>query len=87
MAARPGDSDGVQCRVERAVAGAVEAVPGSLSAAGFQWCHSGEGGEGCLVADPAAVGSADEQLGGGDGADARLGEQRWAGGVLADQGE
>jgi hypothetical protein len=79
VAAQPGDGDGVQ--------GSVEAVPDPLPAAGFQRGGAGERGEGGLVADPAAVGPADEQLGGGDRADAGFGEQRRPGRMLFDQGE
>ena len=82
VAAHPGDRDGVQGAVEVAVAAAVEPVPGPLSAAGLQRGDAGEGGEGGFVADPAAVGPADQQLRSDDGADAGFGEQRRAGGVL-----
>ena len=87
VAAHPGDGDGVQGPVEVAVAAAVESVSGPLPAAGFQRGGAGQGGEGGLAADPAAVGPADEQLRGDDGADAGLGEQGRPGRVLFEQGE
>ena len=51
MASHPGDGDGVQSAVECSVAAAVEAVPGALSAAGFERGHAGEGGERGFVTD------------------------------------
>jgi len=42
----------VQGSVERAVTAAVEAMAGSLSAAGLEWADAGESGEGRLAADP-----------------------------------
>ena len=73
VAAHACDGDGVQGPVEVAVAAAVEAMSGSLAAAGFKRGDAGESGACGFVTDPAAVGPADEQLGGGDGADAGLG--------------
>ena len=87
MAAHPGDGDGVQGAVEAAVAAAVEAVAGALTAAGFQRGDAGEGGEGGFVADASAVGPADQQLRGDDGADTGFGEQGRSGGVLLDRVE
>ena len=87
VAAHPGDGDGVQGAVEVAVAAAVESVTGALAAAGFERRDAGQGGECGFVADPSAVGPADQQLGGDDRSDAGFGEQRRPGRVLLDQVE
>ena len=73
-----------RARLRAAVASAVESVAGALAAAGLERSDAGEGGEGGLAADPAEVGPADQQLGGDDGADAGLGEQRRSGRVRLD---
>ena len=82
VAAQSGDRDRVQGAVEVSVAGAAESVAGALAAAGLERSDAGQGGECGFAADPAAVGPADQQLGGDDGADAGLGEQRRSGRVL-----
>ena len=85
VAAQSGDRDRVQGAVEVSVAGTAESVSGALAAAGLERGDAGQGGECGFVADPAAVGPADQELGGDDGADAGFGEQRRSGRVLRDE--
>src|SRR3954453_16739036 len=87
MAAEAGDRDRMQGTVQAAVTGSAQSMPGALPAAGLKGCDAGEGGEGGFVADPAAVGPADQELGGDDGADTSLGEQCRSGGMLWDEGQ
>lgn len=61
---------GVQRPVQLPVTGAVESVAHGLPGAGGDGGDAGEGGECGLVAEPAGVGPADEDLRGGDHADA-----------------
>ena len=70
----------MQGPVELSVAAAVESVPDGVAAAGGDGGDAGEGGECGLAADPAGVGPGDEELGGGDHADAGQVEQFGAGG-------
>jgi hypothetical protein len=77
---QPAQRDGVPRSVELPVAAAVESMPHGLSTAGVDGCRSAEGGEGCFVADAPTVGPGDQQLRGGDCADAGLVEQLGAGG-------
>ena len=74
VAAQSGDRDRVQSAVEVSVSGTAESMARALATAGLERGDSGEGGECGFVADPAAMGPADQQLGGDDRADTRLGE-------------
>ncbi len=85
MASHPGDGDGVQCPVQRAVATAVEAMPRALAATCFQGRDASQRCERCLVTDPTVVGPADQQLRGHDWADPGLGKKRRPCRMLLDQ--
>lgn len=87
VAAEPDDGDDMQCPVQISVPAAVETVSCSLSTACFQRCDAGECGECRLAADTAAVGPADQELGGDYWADTGFGEQGWSGRVLLDECE
>lgn len=87
VASHPGDGDGVQCPVQRAVTAAVQPMPGALTAACLQRSDSGQGGERCLVADASMVRSADQQLRGDHRADTGLGEKGRPGRMLLDETE
>lgn len=74
MASDARDRDRVQGSVECPVAATVEAMPGALTAAGFQGWDSGQRGECRFASDPYGVGPADQQLGRDDRSDAWFGE-------------
>jgi hypothetical protein len=76
MALSAADDDRVQGAVELAVSVWVEPMADGLAGAGGDRGGCCEAGEGGLVADAAWVGPGDQGLGGGDGSDALLVEQR-----------
>jgi hypothetical protein len=80
VAAQSENRDRVESTIAVPVAGAAQSVPGALAAAGFERGDTSQRGE--LAADTTAVGPADKELGGDDGADAGFGEQRRSGGML-----
>jgi hypothetical protein len=81
VAAQSGDRDRVEGTVEVPVAGPAQSVSGPLAAAGLDRGDTGKRGERGFAADAAAVGSADQKLGGDDWADAGFAEQRRSGGI------
>src|SRR4051812_37492397 len=85
MTAQTSDGHGVEGSVEVAVSPSVESMTVPLSAAGLYWCCPGQRSKGGLVAYPSSVRPADEQLGGHDRSDARLGKEISSGGVGFDK--
>ena len=77
VASAAGEHDRVQGAVELAVAAAVEAVADGLAgAAGDRGC-AGEARERGFGAESAGMRPGDEELGGGDRADAVVAKQLW----------
>ena len=87
VAAHPGDGDDVDGAVELAVAEAVEAV--AVGAAGGHRDRGGAGehAEGSFAVDPSGVGPGQQDLGGGQGAEAGFGGDQAGGHVLDDLGD
>src|SRR6201996_306136 len=84
VGAGAGDDDGVQGPVELAVPAAAEPVPDGPPGGGGDGGDAGELGEGGLGADPAPVGEGQQDLGGGQVAQAGLGGDQARGQVLHD---
>jgi hypothetical protein len=72
----------VESTIEIPVASSAQPVSGPLAAAGLERGDPSQRGECGFAADAAAVGLADQKLGGDYGADAGFGEQRRSGSVL-----
>jgi len=70
VAAQSGNRPCVESTIEVPVAGAAQSVSGPLAAAGLERGDTSQRGECGFAADAAAVGPADQELGGDDGADA-----------------
>jgi hypothetical protein len=81
VAAQSGDRDRVESTIKVPVASAAQSVSGPLAAAGLERGDTSQRGKCGFAADAAAVGPADQKLGGDDGADAGLGQQRRSGGM------
>ena len=71
IGAQAHQQDGVQGAVELAVAAAVEPVAGHLPGGGGDGVGAGQGGKGCLGAEPAGMRPADQHLGGAERSHAR----------------
>jgi hypothetical protein len=65
----------VEGSIELAVTASVEAVTGSFSAGGFDWCDTGEVRERGFATAAAWMGPGDVDVGGADGTDAELGDE------------